>query len=209
MRRIGVSSSPYVAATARQVWVGIGRLFGVERRHERRYGRTMDAHNADDNQAAWKAWNRREGGVWVLAFLALLVVSFTLQDAAGIPFDTTYRIACAALCLFFIYRLGLDYPGEQWPRISLGIALLINAAIFFTPLVNRPTSRGELMLFALPDAVVVLTARIASYHVTDVHQRAARQTMILGLIVALVFCIGLFAVTLVGVHSAPAPSGSH
>lgn len=167
----------------------------------------MNAHNGDDGQAAREAWNRREGGFWALAFIAFLVVGFTLEDVAGIPFPT-YRIACASLCLFFIYRLGLDYPAEQWPRISLCIALLINAGIFLTPVVNRPSSRGELMLFALPDAVVVLTARIATYRVNDVHQRAARQTMILGLVVGLVFCIGLFTVTLMGAHTLRAPSGS-
>lgn len=88
------------------------------------------------------------------------------------------------------------------------IALLINVGIFFTPLVDGPTSRGELMLFALPDAVVVLAASIASYRVNDVHQRATRQTMILGLIVALVFCVGLFAVTLTQVHNAHGESVS-
>ena len=49
----------------------------------------------------------------------------------------------------------------------------------FTPLVNRPASRGEVMLFALPDAIIVLMARIVSYPVTDVHRRAMRQHMIL------------------------------
>ena len=105
------------------------------------------------------------------------------------------------MCLFFIYKLGVEFPGQHWPRTSLWIALLINVGIFFTPLVSRPTSRGELMLFALPDSVVVLAASIASYRVDDVHQRATRQTMILGLVVALVLCVGLFAVTLTEVHN--------
>jgi hypothetical protein len=51
------------------------------------------------------------------------------------------------------------------------------------------------MLFALPDAVIVMTARIMSYRVSDVHQRAARQMMILGLVVAVVGCIGILGVT--------------
>jgi len=168
----------------------------------------MDARPEEHDQAASKAGRRREAGFWVLALVALLVVGFALEDAVGIPFDTTYRVACAAMCLFFIYRLGLEFPGQRWPRTSLGIALLINVGIFFTPLVDGPTSRGELMLFALPDAVVVLAASIASYRVNDVHQRATWQTMILGLIVALVFCVGLFAVTLTQVHNAHGESVS-
>lgn len=148
------------------------------------------------------ARRRRDTGFWVLSVLALLVVGFVLEDVAGIPFDTTYRVACAAMCLLFIYKLALEFPGQHWPRTSLLIALLINVGIFFTPLVNRPTSRGELMLFALPDAVVVLAASIACYRANDVHQRATRQTMILGLVVAFVFCVGLFAVTLTQVHNA-------
>lgn len=163
----------------------------------------VDTYPEDHDQAEAMARRRRETGFWVLAVFALLVVGFVLVDVAGIPFDTTYRVACAAICLLFIYKLALEFPGQRWPRTSLLIALLINVGIFFTPLVNRPTSRGELMLFALPDAVVVLAASIASYRVSDVHQRATRQTMVLGLIVALVFCVGLFAVTLTQVHNAP------
>jgi hypothetical protein len=161
----------------------------------------MDAYKGDDDQAASRARKRREASLWVLGIVALLVLGFTLQDDFGIPFDTSYRVACAAACLLFIYKLGSDYRGQKWPRISLWIVLLINAAIFFTPLVDRPTSRGEILLFALPDAVVVLAASIVSYQVSDVHQRATRQTMILGLIVAFVFCVGLFAVTLAQVHT--------
>ena len=51
------------------------------------------------------------------------------------------------------------------------------------------------MLFALPDAVVVMTARIASYRVADVHQRANRQLMILGLSVAVLSCVGVLGLT--------------
>jgi hypothetical protein len=89
------------------------------------------------------------------------------------------------------------YPREQWPRISFWVALAVNVAIFFTPLVDRPASRGELMLFALPDAIVVLAARIASYRVTNVHQRAMRQQMIFGLVVAVAFCAILFTLVLI------------
>lgn len=144
---------------------------------------------------------RARAACWLLCLVAFFVISFTLEDYLGIPWETSYRVVCAAICLLFIYKLGLDYPGEFWPKFSLWVSLLINAGLFFTPLVDRPTSRGELMLFALPDAIVVLVARIASYSVINDHQRAMRQQMILGLIVALVFCAGLFAVTLMGSHT--------
>jgi hypothetical protein len=91
-------------------------------------------------------------------------------------------------CLLFIHQLGADYPGEQWPKIGFWLSLIVDVAIFFTPLVDHPASRGEFMLFAAPDTVVVLVARIASYEVTDVHQRAMRQQMILGLVIAIAFC---------------------
>lgn len=90
--------------------------------------------------------------LWVLGFLSLVVVGFTLEREVGIPFDTTFRVVCAGACLVFIHKLGTDFPGERWPRISLWIALAVNISIFLTPLVDRPASRGELMLFALPDA---------------------------------------------------------
>lgn len=89
-----------------------------------------------------------------------------------------------------------DYPTERWPHVSVWIALVVNAAIFFTPLVDRPASRGELMLFALPDAIIVLGARIASYQVIDDHQRATLQMMILGFVVAVVFCLVLYTIIL-------------
>lgn len=153
------------------------------------------------------------GGTWRLrsrlgrAILALggifafVAVAILLEDDMGLPFDTTYRVACAAACLALIVKLARDYPGERWPRISLGFALLVNVAIFFTPLVDRPTSRGELMIFALPDAIVVLVARLVSYRVVDVDQRAMRMHIIFGLVVAVVFCSTLFALVLMGSHT--------
>lgn len=144
----------------------------------------------------------REMGLWLLGIVAVLVVGFTLQDTVGVPVETTLRIATAAICLFFVYKLGLYYPGESWPRISLWVALAVNLALFFTPLMDRPVSRGELMLFALPDAVVVMTARVVSYRAADVHQRANRQIMVLGLVVAIAGCIGILGLTWVEVRTA-------
>ena len=145
-------------------------------------------------------------GLLLAGIVAFVVISNGLQTEVGIPFDTTYRVACAAICLIFIYGLGSDFPGQRSVRISFWICLLVNSGIFFTPLVDRPASRGELMLFALPDAVVTLTILIALYRPADVHQRATRQTMILALIVALVFCVGLFVLTLMQVHHAFRPN---
>ena len=129
----------------------------------------------------------------LLGVLAFVTMGVALEDEMGLPWDTTYRVACAGACLFFIHYLGSDYPGEQWPRTALWIALLVNVGVFLTPLVDRPASRGELMIFALPSAIVFLSARIASYSVADDRQRALRQQMILGLVVAVVFCGILFA----------------
>lgn len=168
----------------------------------------MDGYLGRDDTPSG-ASRRREGAFFFLGLLALLVIGFTLQGELGIPFDTTLRVACAALCLAFIYKLGADYPGEKWPRISLWLAFLVNVAIFFTPLVHRPASRGELMLFALPDAIVVLTARVVTYRAGDVHQRATRQTMILGLLVATVFCVGVLGLTWAQTRTAHAHSVSN
>jgi hypothetical protein len=134
----------------------------------------------------------------ILGILAFLAVSFTLQDQLGISWDTTYRVACAGGCQAFIYKLGSDYRENRRPDVSFWLALLVNGGLFFTPLFDRPASRGEVMLFALPDAILVLVVRIASYHADDVHQRAIRQQMILGLVVAVVFCVALFTAVLLG-----------
>lgn len=137
----------------------------------------------------------------LLGLVAFILIAMGLEKGFGLPFDTTYRIACGAGCLLFIYKLGMDYPGEQWPRISFLLALLVNAGLFFTPLMDRPASRGELILFALPDAIVVLAALIASYPVVDEHQRAMRQQMVLGLVAAVAFCVILFASMLMEPHA--------
>lgn len=138
----------------------------------------------------------------LLGIAAFVTIGIELENDLGIPSDTTYRVVLAAMCLLVIFKLELDYPGEQWPRTSLWVALLVNVGLFFTPLVDRPASRGELMLFALPDAIIVLVARILSYPVGDEHQRAMRQQMILALIVAVAFCAILFTLLLIEPHTA-------
>ncbi len=128
--------------------------------------------------------------VGIVAFAAMGEV---LQDRFHIPFDTTYRIACALVCLAFIAKLGWDSPGETWPWIGLGLATLVNLALFFTPVFDHQASRGEIMIFASPDAVVVLAARIRDYAVADDHHRAVRQQMVLGLAIAMVVSALLLA----------------
>jgi hypothetical protein len=121
-------------------------------------------------------------GLGLVGLAAFLFISIALEDKFGVPSDTTYRIVCAVACVGCIYKLGGDYPGERWPETSMWLALLVNGGLFFTPLVDRPASRGEVMLFALPDIIILLVARIASYPVETVHQRAMRQQMIRALL---------------------------
>lgn len=132
--------------------------------------------------------------------LGAVLIGIALENDVGIPLATTYRIACAVGCLVFIFKLAKDYPGERWPRTAFFVCLLANTVLFFTPIVDRPASRGELMIFALPDAVIVLVALISSYKAVDVHQRAVRQQMIFGLFVAVLFCSVLFPLILVTPH---------
>ncbi|TPG21736.1 hypothetical protein EAH87_04640 [Sphingomonas koreensis] len=133
-----------------------------------------------------------------MGVFALVAIGIVLEKEIALPFYKTYRVVCAALCLGFIFKLGIDYSGERWPTISFSIALVANIGLFFTPLLDRPASRGEIMLFALPDAMIVLVTLILSYQVVDEQQRAKRYTMILGLVVASVACAALFALTLIG-----------
>ena len=135
-------------------------------------------------------------GLALVGTATLLAIGVALENEAALPFATFYRVVCTAVCVGFIWKLRGDYPTDRWPKVSLWIALAVNAVIFLTPLIDRPASRGELMLFALPDVIIVLGVRIASYRVSDDHQRAMRQMMILGLVVAAIFCSILYALIL-------------
>ena len=141
-----------------------------------------------------KFWHFGLAMIGIIGFVALSTV---LDERAGIRFDMTYRVVCAVACLAFIAKLASDYAGESWPRISLILALLLNASLFLTPLMKGASSRGEIVLFALPDAVIVLGARLISYTVEDVHQRAVRQQLVLGFIVAVTVCAILFSLALI------------
>lgn len=134
----------------------------------------------------------------LLAIVVFVAIGIVLQSEIGLSFFTAYRVVRAALCLGFIWKLRLDYSDQRWPKVSFWAALLVNICLFFTPLFDHPASRGEVMLFALPDAIIVLVALTLSYNVVDQQQRANRYTMILGLVVAIVFCAGLFTLTLIG-----------
>lgn len=147
-------------------------------------------------QGSKPQWSWREVALMLLGIVLFLIVAAVLYRAFAVPFDTSYRVGCALVCLGFIAKLGSDYPGERWPWIGLGLSLLVDVALFFTPLVDRPASRGELIIFGATDAVVVLTVRIVTYRVANVHQRAMRQQMILALLVAVVVSGLLFAAAL-------------
>ncbi|MBZ6381817.1 hypothetical protein [Sphingomonas sanguinis] len=129
----------------------------------------------------------------LIGIIAFVAVGIELQDGLGIPFDTTYRIACAGACLAFIAKLGWDSSGESWPWIGLGLATAVNVALFFTPVFDRPASRGEIMMFASPDTAILFAARIWDYPVTDDHQRAIRQQLVMGLIFAVIVSALLMA----------------
>jgi ABC-type Fe3+-siderophore transport system permease subunit len=178
----------------------------VESRHSRRKVSRINGYQANEEKFLLKSRLGRLA-LALLCIAAFVTIGVVLKDKVGTSFDTTYRVACAGACLLFINRLRLDYPKEIWPRNSLAAALLINTGIFFTPLVDRPSSRGEVMRFALPDTVVALVVLIASYRVTNVRQRAARQTLILGLVVTVVFCGGLFALMLAELPAAHTSNG--
>lgn len=140
-------------------------------------------------------------GCLALLGIALFVTfGIALENETGFPFDMTYRIACMGVCLGFMAKIGSDYPGQRWPWIALSIAVVTNIAMFFTPLFDRSASRGEIMLFALPDATIFLAARAASYPVNDDHQRAVRQQLILGVIFAMVFSAIILSTSLIPEH---------
>lgn len=131
-------------------------------------------------------------GLVFAGLLAFVVGAIVLETEAGIPFDTTFRVACAAACLAIIARIARTYRGARWPWVGFATALVVEVAMFFTPLLHGRASRGEIMMFAAPDAVVMLAARLASFRVADEHQRAVRQQLILGLVVAVILTALLF-----------------
>jgi hypothetical protein len=155
-----------------------------------------DGFRPDDGGVASRFQN---GCLWLLGLAAFLIVALTLESEVGIPSDTTLRVACIVLCQYFIYKLR-DDTEERWPRFAFWGALAVNLTILFSPLANRPASRGELMLFAAPDAIVVLGVITLTYRVTDAHQRAIRQQLIVGLILAVAIYATLFTVMVIDPH---------
>lgn len=127
-------------------------------------------------------------------------IAVSLDYLSVVSFAFTFHIVCAAGCLIFIYMIGSNYPGEQWPRIALFIALLFNVSMFFSPLAGFPASKGDIGFFGVPDLVILLAARAFSYPVTDAHQRAVRQQLFVGLILASAFCAMILSILLL-----PAP----
>lgn len=98
--------------------------------------------------------------IGLAAVSAFLCASLILRGF-GVSFDTSYRMACAAISSAWVYWLKFDLPDEKWPQQAFLVSLLINIGILFSPLIDRPASRGEIMLFFLPDGFVVMIAMIA------------------------------------------------
>ncbi|GEN99108.1 hypothetical protein NSE01_09410 [Novosphingobium sediminis] len=131
-----------------------------------------------------------------------LIFAFTLQDRFSVPFALTYRIACALACFWLAAKLITEYPDERWPKIALLIAALCDLGLFFSPLRHLPASKGDILFFAAPYVLVFLTARISTFQVNDVHQRAVRQQMVLGLVLAIAFCAIFLSIMLMPEHPA-------
>ena len=130
----------------------------------------------------------------LLGVAVFVAAGITLENQAGVPFTTTYRAACVGICVAFFAQITRDYPGQRWPWISLAMALLIDIGMFLTPIFDRPASRGEILMFALPNATIFLFARALSYPIDDVHQRAVRQQLIVGAILAAAFSALVLAI---------------
>jgi hypothetical protein len=126
-------------------------------------------------------------GLGVIAFMAC---AYVLESTLGIPVDTTIDAAIGIACVGLMGMIGWsDYPDQKWPRVAVLIALVINAGLFlFSPLTRHPASEIGIGFFGAPDLVVWLAARTVAYPVSDAHQRAVRQQLIVGLILILPFC---------------------
>lgn len=140
-------------------------------------------------------------GSALLGIILFVALAVGLEQELGIPFAMTFRVACAGACLIFIIKTRSDYPGERWPLIAFFVAFLFNVSLFFSPLAHLPASKGDLLFFAVPDAVIVLTARAISYPVSDVHERAVRQQLIVGIIMGLAFCGMILGLMFIPPHS--------
>jgi drug/metabolite transporter (DMT)-like permease len=139
--------------------------------------------------------------VWLFGIAVFVTIAIVLEDQMGIPFALTFRIACASACIVPMYKTLGEYPGEKWPLIALLVAFLFNFTMFFSPLAKLPASKGDILFFALPDVAIFMAARAWTYPVTDVHQRAVRQQLIVGLILAIAVCALFMSLLLLPPHT--------
>lgn len=123
----------------------------------------------------------------MLGLVAFVAVAITLEQRAGIPFKTSYRVVMAGFCLHFVAGYCREHRDERWARIGFLLVLLFDAGLFFSPLAHLPASKGDVLFFAVPDAAILFGARVFSYRPTSIEERAAHQRMIAGFIVALIF----------------------
>lgn len=133
----------------------------------------------------------------LLGIIAFALISAALKNLINLSNDQSYRLLCIAISLFMMWAYRKTFPKIRYFWISFWIALIVNFAIFLTPLVERSASRGEVLLFALPNSIIFLTALTLSYSVVDDRSRAMRQYMLLGIIVAILFSMILYASILI------------
>lgn len=149
----------------------------------------------------WPRTTRGRALLLAVGLPAFVMLMIFFENNLGISSDTTLRVLCAVIAPIVIYPCLTD-PDSPWMRFGLILAIAINVGILFTPLVDRPTaSRGEFFLFAFPSLVVLLSARVASFQVLTVRDRAVRQQLILGLIVSVLACVTLFIFTIAQARS--------
>jgi len=89
-----------------------------------------------------------------------------------------------------VYWVRFDFPDEKWPQRTFWISLLINIGIFFTPIIDRPASRGELIIFGLPDGFIVAIAMIAHNRSWT---RSVRTQLIATIVLFTAACAALLA----------------
>lgn len=135
-------------------------------------------------------------GFYFVGFVTFMIVSFGLESIFGIAWDTSFRVGCMLVGLGLATAVCGDHRRERWFVAGMAVATIANVAIFLTPLVERPTSRGELMIFLGPTVIVLLLARLLSYPVRDARSNANRLLLVLSLVTASILYATMVAVEL-------------
>ena len=149
--------------------------------------------------------NFLDGGQWCAKTTRMAGAGCRVCRSVGIPLPKPHierlrsplrHVISGRLCCGII-GLGLlaevDFPGEKWPQRVFWVSLLVNIGVLFSPLVDRPASRGELALFLLPDGFVVLIAMIAH---NQALARSVRAQLIATVVVFTAACAALLALVI-------------